>query len=63
MLTAEQRKMRDDALIYNLRYRWKTELEDYSDRELVDLYNDFAIGDWYGDNDARFLEFVSEFGD
>lgn len=63
MLTREQRKIRNAALLHNLRFRWKTELEDYSDDELVALYDDFAISDWYGNNDEKFLSYVTECGD
>lgn len=62
-LTLEQVLFRNKALIDNLRYRWKKELENYGDRQLVGMYNDFFFSDWSGDNDERFLKFVEEYGE
>ena len=51
----------DDAIAYNLRFRWKKELEEVSDQKLVNAYDEFAMSDMFGDNDERFLEWLAEY--
>jgi hypothetical protein len=53
-------RIADENLLYNLRYRWKTELAEFSDAQLINEYWEFSMSDWFGDNDARFLEWMSE---
>lgn len=59
MLTATQVKFRNEMLLYNLRFRWKNELAHIADRRLVQLYDDFAVSEFYGNNDEHFLQFVT----
>ncbi len=51
--------MTDKAIVTNLRFRWKAELAGFGDAHLASEYNDFALSDMYGDNDARFLEYLA----
>lgn len=57
-------KLANTNLVYNLRERWKDELQQYTDHQLVTMYDDFCITvdiegkPYYGNNDERFLEFV-----
>jgi hypothetical protein len=53
-------KIEDEAIIYNLRFRWEKELAEYSDAQIVNLYDEFALSEMWGDNDERFLEFIKE---
>lgn len=50
----------DNAIVYNLRFRWPTELGEVSDQMLLNAYDTFAMSDWFGGNDERFLEWLSE---
>lgn len=59
-LSPEQVKTRNDALIYNLRWRWKTELAHFGDKELVRIYDDFFISEYAGKNDEHFLQFIKD---
>lgn len=52
-------RVADEALLYNLRFRWKEELKQFSDATLINEYDNFALSDMWGDNDARFLEWMS----
>lgn len=38
----------------NLRFRWKKELEPYTDNQVAACYEDFALSDEYGNNDELF---------
>lgn len=60
MLTAEQKKFRDEALVRNLRFAHGSAVAMYSDNKLVEIYNDFFLSEYVGDNDARFLEFIKD---
>lgn len=57
-------KLADANLVYNLRFRWKEELKQYKDHQLVQMYDDFCFTEdaegrpYSGNNDERFLEFV-----
>lgn len=51
-------RIADDNLVSNLRFRWREELYHLPDAALVNLYDDFALSEYEGDNDSRFLEFV-----
>lgn len=53
-------RMANEALVKNLRFRWKDELSTFSDDKLVNMYDEFAMSEYVGDNDERFLEFVKE---
>lgn len=53
-------RIEDEAILYNLRTRWPKELEHLSDQMLIDTYDDFARSDMFGDNDARFLEWMED---
>lgn len=48
----------DNAIVSNLRFRWPKELEHLSDVALVNEYDKFAISDWFGNNDERFLDWI-----
>lgn len=50
----------DEAIISNLRFRWADELKHMSDVELVNAYDEFALSEIFGNNDERFLEFLSD---
>ncbi len=50
-------RIADNALLDNLRFRWP-QLSDLSDQRLVNEYDEFAVSDMFGDNDARFLEWL-----
>jgi hypothetical protein len=50
----------DNNIVYNLRQRWPNELEGLSDVVLVNEYDQFAMSEMFGDNDARFLEWLEE---
>lgn len=52
-------RIADDNLVYNLRFRWPVELDGFSDAELVNHYDEFALSDWFGNNDERFLEWLA----
>lgn len=51
-------KKADENLLHNLRFRWSEELKEISDESLLDSYDEFALSEEFGDNDARFLEFI-----
>lgn len=51
-------KVADDSILANLRRRWPSELDGITDSQLLDEYDQFAASDWFGDNDARFLEWI-----
>lgn len=46
----------------NLRYRWPKELEPYSDQEIAELYDDFAMSDDHGNNDENFPKWFELLG-
>lgn len=58
-LTPEQRRFRDEQLLRNLRYTFPG-LGNITDSKLIEIYNDFAISEYYGNNDERFLEFIQD---
>lgn len=43
-------------VVPNLRYRWPKELENYSDRIIALLYEDFYFSEDAGNNDEKFPE-------
>lgn len=51
----------DNAIVDNLRRRWTKELEEISDQTLLNAYDTFALSDYFGNNDAQFLEWLSEY--
>jgi hypothetical protein len=51
-------RIEDEAIVYNLRSRWPKELEAMSDQALLNTYDQFALSEDFGDNDAKFLEWV-----
>lgn len=51
----------DEAIVYNLRHRWNTELANISDVALVNAYDEFAMSEFFGNNDEEFLRFLSEY--
>ena len=53
-------KTADDNLLYNLRFRWKDAVAHISDAALINAYDEFSLTDMFGDNDARFLDFIKE---
>lgn len=53
-------KLANDALVRNLRSRWSKELEKYTDIELIQVYDDFATSEDWGNNDEKFLEFIKD---
>lgn len=56
-------KIEDEAIVRNLRFRWKDELADTNDQSLVNCYDEFAMSDMFGSNDERFLEFFNDYFD
>lgn len=56
-------KIEDEAIVYNLRTRWRKELEDLTDSQLVNAYDHFALDESFGDNDEHFLEFLRDYTD
>lgn len=52
-------KIQDEAIVYNLRFRWPNELSEISDAELVNIYDCFAASDDFGNNDEKFLEYMN----
>ncbi len=53
-------KIADNNLVYNLRHRWPNELKDVSDVALVNVYDEFAMTDAFGNNDENFLAYLKE---
>ena len=52
-------RVADENIVYNLRFRFKeTIVETLNDRELLNEYDSFAVSDWFGNNDERFLEWI-----
>lgn len=51
-------KKRDPSgnTIYNLRFRWKEELKNYTDAQILSRYIDFSFSDDAGNNDEKFPE-------
>lgn len=45
-------------VVPNLRYRWPQELAAYTDNQVAACYEDFALSEEYGDNDAMFPEWL-----
>jgi len=43
-------------IVPNLRQRWTEELKPYTDDAIAEVYENFALSDEAGDNDARFPE-------
>lgn len=48
----------DRNIVSNLRHRWSEELKKFTDEQIAEDYRDFSQSDYYGDNDARFLEWM-----
>lgn len=53
-------KLANAMLVYNLRFRWPKELASIADNKLIELYDDFAISELYGNNDEHFLQYVKD---
>lgn len=51
-------KAADANLLVNLRFAFGERVMKYSDQKLVNEYDEFAMSDMYGDNNARFLEWL-----
>lgn len=51
---------RNKQLVSNLRGRWPKECKRYTNAELVSMYDSFAISEDYGDNDAKFPEWLKD---
>lgn len=60
LLTKEQKEFRDAALLRNLRSAHGSAVAVYSDDKLVEIYNDFFLSEYSGNNDERFLEFIKD---
>ncbi len=60
MLSVEQIAVRNAALVRNLRFKFKAELETYSDSEIVIAFDDwFLYAEFVGDDhEEGFLEFL-----
>ncbi len=56
-------RMQDDNLLYNLRTTWKEDLAGYSDSHVINMYDEFAMSDMFGNNDERWLEWVKDYND
>lgn len=52
-------RIEDEAIVSNLRFRWAKELENYTDAQLVNEYDEFALSELFGDNDERFLQWLA----
>lgn len=50
----------DVAIISNLRFAHGEAIAHLSNAALVNAYDDFFWSDMFGDNDARFLEFIKD---
>lgn len=59
-MTKEQREFRNAVLVRNLRFAHGSAVALYSDAKLVEIYNDFFLSEYVGNNDARFLEFIKD---
>lgn len=53
-------KFANQMLVNNLRFRWSSELKHLTDAQLVALYDDFAISEYYGNNDENFLKYIKD---
>lgn len=63
-ITGHKSHIRTDQNIRdNLRFAWKgySAIDRLTDEELLNIYDEFAMSDYFGDNDARFAEFVEMF--
>lgn len=63
MLSAEQVRFRNEALLRNLRQRWPQELSHLDDAKLVTIYDDFFSSEYHGNNDEHFLQFIKDYYD
>lgn len=50
----------DEAILTNLRHRWPEQLAKFSDATIINDYDAFALTNWFGDNDERFLEWMEQ---
>lgn len=50
----------DNAILYNVRFAFGDKVAHMSDQALVNAYDEFSMGDIFGDNDERFLEFLKD---
>ena len=48
----------DKQIVSNLRQHFGDKLVEFTDSKLALEYLAFALSDWHGDNDARFLEWL-----
>lgn len=60
MLSAGQVRFRNEALLRNLRQRWKQELSHLTDNQVITIYDDFAVSEYHGNNDEHFLQFIRD---
>jgi hypothetical protein len=61
-LTREQARFRNEQLLRNLRYSWPC-YGNISDDKLIEIYDEFAISEYYGNNDERLPEFIADWID
>lgn len=54
-------RIADETIVYNLRFKWQVELAEVSDAELVNIYDEFAMTEGFGNNDEGFLPFLKEY--
>ena len=53
-------RIEDEAIISNIRFAHSAAVAHLSDAAVVNAYDDFFWSDMFGDNDARFAEFVKD---
>lgn len=51
----------DNAILYNLRFKFGARIALISDQGLVNAYDEFALSDMFGGNDEHFLEFLDNY--
>lgn len=54
---------REKNTISNLRFRWKKELEPYSDFAVIEVYEEFSMSVDFGNNDEKFPEWFQYLAD
>lgn len=52
----EKRAVTIKHIVPNLRYKWRKELEPFSDDAIAALYEDFSLSADHGNNDEKFPE-------
>jgi hypothetical protein len=53
-------RIADENLLHNLRHTWGQKAEHLSDAALINLYDEFALSEDWGDNDAKFEQWLKE---